>query len=258
MTNDFLALENGVIEMDSLIESLRRKRHGKWGIAAPEVFDPLFKHSDPDTMWEFDNSGKFHGPTFCATVEVIWSFLASARSIWVSPSKGGFSLISDERVSCPPSKPRGLDNGYLSLVKGSVIKRGLVFGEGKTVDTCQGGEIAYVSRREFKEFQKHLEDWFLEVVCVLDESAYGRSRYEPTYLEYRSNAMIAHSKFRTTKDLEAEWMEYVGHFTEPNKPNKDMRRAKYVALGIGVRRGDELHKKLSPPYWKRVGSKKIY
>lgn len=253
---EYLALESCVKEIDDAFEALRRKYRGKWGVDTPEEFDPLFTHSEPDVMWEFDESGKPHGPTYCATVEIVWGFLASANDIWVSPSFWEFIPLQDERASCPPSRPRNLDNQCLSLIDGTVTKKGLIFGKGKAVGTCQGGETVYVSCSEFREVQDQLESWFTEVVCVLDESYYGRKRYEPTYLEYRSNIIDVHSKTRTTKELDAEWMGYVGQFIEPDKPNKDMRRVKYAALGITTRRGDALHEKLSPSYWKRTNNKK--
>lgn len=59
----------------------------------------------------------------------------------------------------------------------------------------------------------------------------------------------------TKSELEQAWSQFVNHFVFPDRPNRDARRQKYKELGITVVRGEQLHKELSPSYWKQTNNR---
>lgn len=262
MTTDYLSLKEAVEELDESMEVLCQKNHGKWGPPAPEEYDRSFTHSRPDCMFEFGDKGNLIGPTFCATVEVIWDFIEFSKSIWVSPAGGGFDQLKEKKAKRRPQKSRSLENGHFNLVLGTVTDATTIVGKGEELRTCSAGEAVFVSRAEFEAFRAHLNDWFTEAVCVVDESYHGRKNYIPTYLEYHSAQTDPAHPSLVGDEADAAFFEFLND--PSNQPITGTKRDDWSKSNLasvnGLSRRDvgrEIWKRLKPEGGSKPGRKPI-
>lgn len=245
MKTDLISLKAALIQIDDTtneaIERLWRERHYSSDFARSVVFCSEVK-LDRSTFW-------------AASVEVAWHFWAQAKDIVACPSKPGPSSITWREAQSLPSKMTDLNNGFVDLLKGTIIAEGVISGNKNSQRVCAIGEPLAVSSVELEMFCKYLEQWLDDVVCTPRKDGYSTDKNEPNYAEFREKLLPI--KPKSVAQKRESWIAYVESFPNGGKPNRSERRAKYQELGFSHQEGEMLHKELSPPSWSSKKGKKM-